>query len=718
MQVTENLIRIALSVVKSKAAAQQFEHQIAAHIATGSDMSDLGHSRNHFNEILSTINVWLDKQTASQLAKPLPSTGFQPHFYVSCDKSTPHRISNHAIMICPFVGGKRVAIPVNSPEVYPVDSLNEDGVSGGCADQLAKQVVKTIKEAYGDSESFHLEAIWQGTCCDGQYQADGFKTTMYQELGVPIDPTFSVVVWDQSHWINLAILDVKDGKVGSSSDFLSSLAKRSKNIHSIFQRGKMLSSAIALANSEKLNLKMTRGNCATRFWSSQFMEFNTIIQSYKAYTAAFRSYGYNEMKEYDILGVDFVIDLCCICDSMKSVVDLMIAVQGLGCPCWKICIWWPRVKEFLENLIQEEILHPSESMPILKTHIDEIMGESFKGQRLVKGWKLVSEDENNCFWEARDINDCQTSFKTFVKDTVESLSRRYDVCVPIMCEMLTCLDLENIIILLCGKRRQGKPCINEGDLEEYGAGGFKAFISHVCRIQHVKLAIEDGTIDLDPRLSHILHRKLKQGLKDLLWLDREIMINSFDCVPSVITEKTKPLSSVISKDGDNLLSMDKVLGEQLSQSFVTTRFQMQFMNDEKIYTLQLNEPSLYFSLYTDERVYSKLGKEISLVSDIALAKGGPEAIVESFYSLMKCHKKAGGQNNKTLSLRTKLDWSLPGPLQADRMVKEVASLYIDGNKTKGLKPHLLPIIGDKCSYKTSKVIDRIESSDTKLSYVL
>ena len=186
LAVTENLIRIALSVVKSKSAAQQFEHQIAAHIATGSDMGDLGHSRNHFNEILSAINVWLDKQTANQITKPLPSTGFQPHFYVSCDKSTPHRISNHAIIICPVVSGKRVAIPVNSPEVYSEDSLNADGVSGGCANQLAKQAAKTIKEAYGDAQRFDLKATWQGTCCDGQYQADGFKTTIYRELGVPI----------------------------------------------------------------------------------------------------------------------------------------------------------------------------------------------------------------------------------------------------------------------------------------------------------------------------------------------------------------------------------------------------------------------------------------------------------------------------------------------------------------------------------------------------
>ena len=141
------------------------------------------------------------------------------------------------------------------------------------------------------------------------------------------------------------------------------------------------------------------------------------------------------------------------------------------------------------------------------------MEGSFKGQ------KLVSQDETNCYWERRDADDCQTSFETFVKDTVESLSRRYDLCVPAlaMCEMLTtCLDLENILTLLCGKRRHGQPCINEADLEEYGAEDFKSFISHVCSMEHVKLSIEDGTVVLNPRLSHILYRKLKQGIKDIL----------------------------------------------------------------------------------------------------------------------------------------------------------------------------------------------------------
>ena len=35
----------------------------------------------------------------------------------------------------------------------------------------------------------------------------------------------------------------------------------------------------------------------------------------------------------------------------------------------------------------------------------------------------------------------------------------------------------------------------------------------------------------------------------------------------------------------------------------------------------------------------------------ALAKGGTEAVVESYYSVMNSQKKSGGQQNETLALR-------------------------------------------------------------------
>ena len=61
--------------------------------------------------------------------------------------------------------------------------------------------------------------------------------------------------------------------------------------------------------------------------------------------------------------------------------------------------------------------------------------------------------------------------------------------------------------------------------------------------------------------------------------------------------------------------------------------------------------------------------------DIGLAKGGTESIVESFLSAMKSQTMYGGQSNEVISLRTKLEWSLPPVIQAKKVK---SSLRING----------------------------------------
>ena len=50
-------------------------------------------------------------------------------------------------------------------------------------------------------------------------------------------------------------------------------------------------------------------------------------------------------------------------------------------------------------------------------------------------------------------------------------------------------------------------------------------------------------------------------------------------------------------------------------------------------------------------MYARVGKEVMIAIDIALAKGDTEAVVESFYSKMSSHSMSGGQSNETLALR-------------------------------------------------------------------
>ena len=79
---------------------------------------------------------------------------------------------------------------------------------------------------------------------------------------------------------------------------------------------------------------------------------------------------------------------------------------------------------------------------------------------------------------------------------------------------------------------------------------------------------------------------------------------------------------------------------------------MTFSGCEKKYQVQLDESAVIKSIYEDEDVFNLLGKELCVVIDIAFAKGGPEAVVESYYSLVKSQQQAGGQTNENLSLRS------------------------------------------------------------------
>ena len=46
-----------------------------------------------------------------------------------------------------------------------------------------------------------------------------------------------------------------------------------------------------------------------------------------------------------IAGPDFVADLLAFIDTLEPIVDLMLHMQSLDTPIWKLKRWWPIVKE-------------------------------------------------------------------------------------------------------------------------------------------------------------------------------------------------------------------------------------------------------------------------------------------------------------------------------------------------------------------------------------
>ena len=247
-------------------------------------------------------------------------------------------------------------------------------------------------------------------------------------------------------------------------------------------------------------------------------------------------------------------------------------------------------------------------------------------------------------------------------------------------------------------------------LEELGKDEFKRFMECVCRQDHIQMAIKDGVLELEPGLSHVLHRKLKQVLKEIIWEKKDLMVRWFSVV------KKKPVA----------LAVDLPASTRTLQTFTLLpnpsaldgQFSMTFSGSDKKYQVEIDESAIIRSIYTDEDVFNMLGKELCLIVDIALAKGGLEAVVESYHSVVKSQQQPGGQSNQNLSLRAKLDWCLPNLLQSGTMVKEVSKLYIQGCKDMGHKKHALPIIANENPYRNSKVLDRVEDSDARLPFLL
>ena len=82
----------------------------------------------------------------------------------------------------------------------------------------------------------NLTVYFSGISADGVYQAKDFKEAMRQDghrctylKQVHLDP---------SHWMNLAVTDVRDGKRGNSKDFFDNFIDRTNQFSDILNRGK------------------------------------------------------------------------------------------------------------------------------------------------------------------------------------------------------------------------------------------------------------------------------------------------------------------------------------------------------------------------------------------------------------------------------------------------------------------------------------------------
>ena len=156
-----NQLRTAIGVVQTKCAAIHYETKLAELHQAGADIGDFGHSRVLFPQMIDVACHFIDQQTREYLEAKLPSTGLPPHYYISADKSTNHRISNQVTMVCPVIEGKKTAIPLGMNPVYS----NSDG-SGGKGEELAEAIFNDMKKHLNVEGPRLLQM--QGKVVDGQ----------------------------------------------------------------------------------------------------------------------------------------------------------------------------------------------------------------------------------------------------------------------------------------------------------------------------------------------------------------------------------------------------------------------------------------------------------------------------------------------------------------------------------------------------------------------
>ena len=487
------------------------------------------------------------------------------------------------------------------------------------------------------------------------------------------DPYF-LLPWDASHWLDLAMVELREES--GASDVLKRLIKRSNRFHAMFAKGRGHAEYKGLAESLNLKVHETVTFATTRFTSSSYEQWTKI---YNSYTALITTYyetredinDENDETRYQIRGQDFAIDLCGVLDIMKPAVTLMIKCQALNAAPWKIVTWFPRTVQTIERMekqlceVRDGIIEaPSEDVfPLLGKHWSELVESStFHGMQVLEGWIVVGQKSNwddergrksakqNVVydWLARHPGDCIADLIVFCHELMQIAKRRYDSIIPEnIKELLKVFEVEDLVAGLSVFRIEGEKLYVEHAgreiWEKSGAAQFGRFYKYVCRLKHVqKLLNSNRMLDLMPHASNIVFHRFKRTVLSIFWQGLGNAAKSI-----FIDEKGEPVAHFATDILQELNVVDKMgLDKWLT---------LKFKSGPRV-TARLDEANFWKSVYQNTDIVKSLGQEMSISIDVAMAGSGCEAIVESFYSVIKNHKKSGRQSNEVLTHRAIVDW--------------------------------------------------------------
>jgi hypothetical protein len=466
-----NIFRSVIADLKLGAAAQHVETLISLLASCSVNVGRIGHSRKNVKDILYCLEKTVNGRILKWLSTPLPSTMIPPHYWATIDKSTPSRTTNQAtLIVARDENGIPNPIPVAAPPVY-----SEFDVAS--YEKMAEMLLKVIQDNFSTDLLARLCAV----SADGPYQANGFRGKLLEKLGIEDNELALPVIWDAAHVLNLAVLDVKDSNTDSGQHFRRFI-KRCNVFNTILANGK----GFAFLQLTDSSARRPVSYACQRFASSSYEQWEKIEKSFASYWQAFDLLYPNrredEEYQYMIAGSDFIMDLLAFLDTMKPVVDLMLRVQSLDTPVWKLKLWWPSIKALMAKASNE--------YPVSLPKLNKVMGSlkagcTYNAVTLLPGWLITNVEgrggNKTYTWSLRDDEDIENDHVQFAKDLMTAVENRVlSVTSSAFLSVLEVFDAQSLVNLQCGRmvEQEIEFQITAGEYDDYGVEQCKEVLFH------------------------------------------------------------------------------------------------------------------------------------------------------------------------------------------------------------------------------------------------
>ena len=742
LSITKLLVKCMITDVKMKAASTHYETLLTLLDDCKVDIGQRNHSRKQMLPLLVAAEAYVDEKTSLILNQEMPATLMAPHFFGVIDKGTVNRRTSQAAYVVFQNDGRQYAYPLGAPLVYnkamnsddedsEPDSIGNDSaeeatiglpdVDGGSAKDLAGNLLSLIKLKLRMSQQDLSR--YCGTTADGQYQAEQFLSTIRKETWheqLPEDLLFcQTTIWDAAHLLNLAVTDIKDDKVGTSSNFFRNFIKRANELNHLLSRGKGFAQLEISASAKQKRAVVITPFAAQRFLSSASKQWEAIEKGFEVLHAAFATIhsGADEdfPLQYKMFGQDFVSDLLGLLDISAPISQLMVLSQSVDFYHWKIVLWGNRMLMWIQDILEDV-----SAIPRFKKYLADIQAFHFCNVELLEGWQLTNQEEvlhpargasilYN--WKERNVEESIEDLRKFAEDLKHSCEARLSQGTSEVSLLLSeCMDFERLLMALEGHLQGDHSLDGQSsgsirclkDRRKYlklGKEQFDKWFNYVAFLPHVQAKAENYG-RLDESCAEAVYLSFKEVMVELFWGSlREYGIGC------------------LSSGGKPLKQHFVSLAPDSSVTGIHQPFKLTLLNGKEVVAF-LDEPLLVKTLFTVKEVYSKIGPEFMIALDVAIASGGSEAIAESFYAVMGTQKQRCHQSNDIMDLRTKIDWLLPYVgNQTDHLVEGIAKKFLES--------HSSPLLRDPRSIENyfkrnrkSKVVHRITNESVKYPYLL